>query len=137
MIEAYIFDAVRTPRGKGKKDGSLHQATPVWLLRTLLQAAERAVVETKVLDEPVTVIVSPSLNLPVRRSASGSSLPEGWKPRVEGSPDSVAMIRSASIEFFEVRTSVVCFRPSGSLTWKLAAKGSSTTRNSRASNTPN
>ena len=29
MIEAYIYDAVRTPRGKGKKDGSLHQATPV------------------------------------------------------------------------------------------------------------
>ena len=29
MTEAYIFDAVRTPRGKGKKDGRLHQATPV------------------------------------------------------------------------------------------------------------
>ena len=38
MAEAYIFDALRTPRGKGKKDGGLHQATPVWLLRTLLQA---------------------------------------------------------------------------------------------------
>ena len=41
MIEAYIFDAVRTPRGKGKKDGSLHQATPVWLLRTLLQGLQQ------------------------------------------------------------------------------------------------
>jgi acetyl-CoA acetyltransferase len=42
MTEAYIYDAVRTPRGKGKKDGSLHQATPVWLLRTLLQACSNA-----------------------------------------------------------------------------------------------
>jgi acetyl-CoA acetyltransferase len=25
MTEAYIFDAVRTPRGKEKKDGSLHE----------------------------------------------------------------------------------------------------------------
>ena len=41
MTEAYIFDAVRTPRGKGKKEGALHQATPVWLLRTLLQALQQ------------------------------------------------------------------------------------------------
>src|SRR5210317_1496140 len=27
MTEAYIFDAVRTPRGKGRKDGSLHEVT--------------------------------------------------------------------------------------------------------------
>lgn len=26
--EAYIFDAVRTPRGRGKKDGSLHSVKP-------------------------------------------------------------------------------------------------------------
>lgn len=38
MFDAYLFDHVRTPRGKGKKDGGLHQASPVWLLRTLLQA---------------------------------------------------------------------------------------------------
>ena len=38
MGHAYIFDHVRTPRGKGKKDGSLHQASPVWLLSTLLKA---------------------------------------------------------------------------------------------------
>jgi len=25
--EAYIFDAVRTPRGRGKKDGSLHKVS--------------------------------------------------------------------------------------------------------------
>src|SRR5260370_42614921 len=28
---AYIFDAIRTPRGKGKKDGALHEVKPVLL----------------------------------------------------------------------------------------------------------
>ena len=41
MSDAFIYDHVRTPRGKGKKDGSLHQASPVWLLRTLLQAMQQ------------------------------------------------------------------------------------------------
>jgi len=41
MAEAFIYDHLRTPRGKGKKDGALHQASPVWLLRTLLQAMQQ------------------------------------------------------------------------------------------------
>lgn len=32
MSEAYIIDAIRTPRGKGKKDGSLHEVKPITLL---------------------------------------------------------------------------------------------------------
>ncbi|MCH8499521.1 MAG: acetyl-CoA C-acetyltransferase [Marinobacter sp.] len=39
--EAYIFDAVRTPRGRGKKDGSLHSVKPITLLTTLLDALQR------------------------------------------------------------------------------------------------
>ena len=31
MTEAYIYDAVRTPRGKGKPDGTLHEVTSVRL----------------------------------------------------------------------------------------------------------
>ena len=38
--EAYIFDAVRTPRGKGKKDGSLHTVKPVDLVVGLMHALE-------------------------------------------------------------------------------------------------
>ena len=37
MTSAFIFDAVRTPRGKGKKDGSLHEVKPVDLLGGLLE----------------------------------------------------------------------------------------------------
>lgn len=38
MPDAYIFDQVRTPRGKGKKDGSLHEATPIRLAAQMLEA---------------------------------------------------------------------------------------------------
>jgi len=38
MTEAYIYDAVRTPRGKGKSDGSLHEITPVNLAAQVLEA---------------------------------------------------------------------------------------------------
>ncbi len=61
MIEAYIYDAVRTPRGKGKKDGSLHQATPVWLLRTLLQELQRRnSLDTGLVDDVVLGCVTPA-----------------------------------------------------------------------------
>ncbi|PSL22117.1 acetyl-CoA C-acetyltransferase [Shimia abyssi] len=38
MSEAYIYDAVRTPRGKGRKDGSLHEVTSVRLSANVLNA---------------------------------------------------------------------------------------------------
>ncbi len=36
MTEAYIYDAVRTPRGKGRKDGSLHEVPAVRLSSIIL-----------------------------------------------------------------------------------------------------
>ncbi|MCS7084783.1 MAG: acetyl-CoA C-acetyltransferase [Bacteroidia bacterium] len=45
-MQAYIYDAVRTPRGRGKKDGSLHEVPPVQLVVTLI----RALVERNGLD---------------------------------------------------------------------------------------
>lgn len=38
MTEAYIYDAVRTPRGKGRSDGSLHEITPTNLATQVLEA---------------------------------------------------------------------------------------------------
>ncbi len=38
MTDAYIYDAVRTPRGKGRKDGSLHEVTAVRMSTTVLDA---------------------------------------------------------------------------------------------------
>ncbi|MCT4579172.1 acetyl-CoA C-acetyltransferase [Donghicola sp.] len=38
MADAFIYDAVRTPRGKGRKDGSLHEVTAVRMGATILNA---------------------------------------------------------------------------------------------------
>jgi len=58
--QAFIYEHVRTPRGKGKKDGGLHQASPVWLLRTLLQAMQqRLQLDTALVDDVVLGCVTP------------------------------------------------------------------------------
>ena len=41
MSEAFIYDAIRTPRGRGKKSGSLYEVKPVSLLSGLLQELPR------------------------------------------------------------------------------------------------
>ncbi len=40
MAEAYIYDAVRSPRGKGRKDGSLHEVTSARLSAQMLNAVK-------------------------------------------------------------------------------------------------
>ena len=60
MSEAFIYDHLRTPRGKGKKDGRLHQATPVWLLSTLLRTLQqRLQLDTALVDDVVLGCVTP------------------------------------------------------------------------------
>ncbi len=60
MTDAFIYDHVRTPRGKGKKDGGLHQAAPVWLLRGLFQALQqRLALDTALVDDVVLGCVTP------------------------------------------------------------------------------
>jgi acetyl-CoA C-acetyltransferase len=84
MTEAYIFDAVRTPRGKGKKEGALHQATPVWLLRTLLQALQqRNQLDTALVDDVVLGCVTPvgEQGADIARTAV---LDAGWAQSVAG-----------------------------------------------------
>ncbi|MEO6030874.1 MAG: acetyl-CoA C-acetyltransferase [Burkholderiaceae bacterium] len=60
MPSAMIFDAVRTPRGKGKKDGSLHEVKPVDLLAGLLIRLQRRLAfDPAHLDDVVMGVVSP------------------------------------------------------------------------------
>ena len=60
MTEAYVFDAVRTPRGKGKKDGSLHEVKPINLLSGLLaDLQKRHQFDTAMVDDVVMGVVSP------------------------------------------------------------------------------
>jgi acetyl-CoA C-acetyltransferase len=41
MTEAYVYDAIRTPRGRGKQSGSLHEVKPISLMTQLLQEVQR------------------------------------------------------------------------------------------------
>ncbi len=60
MQEAYIFDAVRTPRGRGKKNGALHEVKPVDLLRICLEALqERNQLDTSQVDDVLIGCVTP------------------------------------------------------------------------------
>ena len=84
MTEAFIYDHVRTPRGKGKKDGSLHQATPVWLLRGLLRSLQsRLALDTALVDDVVLGCVTPvgEQGADIARTAV---LDAGWAESVAG-----------------------------------------------------
>jgi len=60
MTEAYVYDAIRTPRGKGKKDGSLYEVKPVNLLAGVLAELQRRNdIDTAQVDDVVMGVVSP------------------------------------------------------------------------------
>jgi acetyl-CoA C-acetyltransferase len=59
MRQAYIFDYVRTPRGRGKSDGSLHTTTPIELSAQSLRALrDRNGLDTATIDDVVLGCVS-------------------------------------------------------------------------------
>ena len=60
MPEAYIYDHVRTPRGRGKPDGSLHEVTALRLAETALRALkDRNGLDTARVDDVVLGCVDP------------------------------------------------------------------------------
>jgi acetyl-CoA C-acetyltransferase len=84
MNHAFIYDAVRTPRGKGKKDGSLHEVKPVDLLGGLLEKLrQRHGFDSAQVDDVVMGCVTPI-------GDQGAVLPKtallkaGWDFRVSG-----------------------------------------------------
>ena len=84
MTHAMIFDAVCTPRGKGKKDGSLHEVKPVDLLAgLLLQLQKRLAFDPAQLDDVVMGVVSP-VGEQGSVIAKTAALKAGWDFRVAG-----------------------------------------------------
>ncbi|QYJ03197.1 acetyl-CoA C-acetyltransferase [Nocardioides panacisoli] len=61
MAEAFVYDHLRTPRGKGKANGSLHEVKPVDLAVTLLDAIKERNpgLDTERVDDVVMGVVSP------------------------------------------------------------------------------
>ena len=60
MAEAFIYDAVRTPRGRGKSDGSLHDVQPITLLTSVLrELKDRNQLDTSLVDDVIIGCVTP------------------------------------------------------------------------------
>jgi len=82
--DVYIFDAVRTPRGRGRPGGRLYEVKPIDLLMELLAALEaRNDLDTERVDDIILGIVNP-------HGEQGSVLPKsaallrGWSERIGG-----------------------------------------------------
>ncbi|MCV6614738.1 MAG: acetyl-CoA C-acyltransferase, partial [Cellvibrionaceae bacterium] len=84
MNDALIFDAVRTPRGRGKASGSLHETKPITLLVQLLQALqERNGFDSKDVDDIVMGCVS-AVGDQGSDIAKTAALAAGWDDDVAG-----------------------------------------------------
>ena len=60
MGECYIYDAVRTPRGRGKAGGGLNTVSPIHLTKTVLQGLrDRNELDTSQIDDLILGIVEP------------------------------------------------------------------------------
>src|SRR4249919_625177 len=60
MPEAFIYDAVRSPRGRGKSDGSLHELTALNLAaQTLAAVKDRNKLDPELVDDVVLGCVDP------------------------------------------------------------------------------
>lgn len=83
--DVFIYDSIRTPRGKGKSSGSLHTIKPVDLLTTLLGAVEdrNPDLDPSKVDDVVTGVVSPigDQGMDLARTAV---IAKGWPNEVAG-----------------------------------------------------
>jgi acetyl-CoA C-acetyltransferase len=60
MVDAFIYDHVRTPRGRGRADGALHEVPPIELATQVLQALRvRSELDTAAVEDVILGCVSP------------------------------------------------------------------------------
>jgi acetyl-CoA C-acetyltransferase len=82
--EAYIYDAIRTPRGRGKKDGSLHSVPAIDLVAPLLrELARRNGLDSSQVDDVVLGCVTP-IGEQGGNIARQAILHAGWDEGVPG-----------------------------------------------------
>ncbi|TMH10586.1 MAG: acetyl-CoA C-acetyltransferase [Betaproteobacteria bacterium] len=84
MTDAFVFDAIRTPRGKGKKDGRLHEVKPIDLLVGVLgELQRRNGFETAEVDDVVMGCVTP-VGEQGACIAKTAAIKAGWDVRCAG-----------------------------------------------------
>ena len=84
MTKVFVYDHVRTPRGRGKKDGSLHEVPSVRLAAKMLEAVrDRNDLDTSTVDDIIMGCVDPVMD-------AGSVIPKaaafeaGYSSRAPG-----------------------------------------------------
>ena len=84
MPDCFVYDAVRTPRGKGKLTGGLADIRPIHLARTVLRGVvDRHEVDTAMVDDIVLGCVEPILEQGAN-IARVAALHAGFDQRVPG-----------------------------------------------------
>lgn len=84
MNQAYVYEALRTPRGKGKQDGSLHSIKPIRLLTGLMgELQRRHHLDTACIDDVVIGCVTP-IGEQGADIAKTAALLAGWDWKVAG-----------------------------------------------------
>ena len=82
--EAMVFDAIRTPRGRGKSSGSLHEVKPITLLTGVLkELQQRHDLDTSQVDDVVMGCVTP-VGEQGSCIAKTAALAAGWDFRASG-----------------------------------------------------
>jgi acetyl-CoA C-acetyltransferase len=83
--DAFIYDAIRTPRGRGKSSGSLHEVKPVTLVAGLLRelASRNNLTDTSLVDDVVLGCVT-AVGDQGADIAKAASLAAGWDEDVAG-----------------------------------------------------
>ncbi|MET0426229.1 MAG: acetyl-CoA C-acetyltransferase [Actinoplanes sp.] len=85
--EAYVYDAVRTPRGRGKENGALHGVKPISLVTGLIEALRERLpgLDERRIDDVVLGVVTPV-------GEQGGDLPRA-AALLAGMPDTVAGVQ--------------------------------------------
>lgn len=84
MTDAYIYDAIRTPRGEGKPSGALYEVKPIELLSTTLEALRvRNQLPTEEVDDVIIGCVTPINGQGFNIAKAGLLLAQ-WHERVSG-----------------------------------------------------
>jgi len=84
MAEAMVFDAIRTPRGRGKSSGSLHEVKPISLLTGVLkELQQRHDLDTSQVDDVVMGCVTP-VGEQGSCIAKTAALAAGWDYKAAG-----------------------------------------------------
>ena len=84
MAEAMVYDAIRTPRGRGKSSGSLYEVKPITLLTGVLkELQQRHSLDTSQVDDVVMGCVTP-VGEQGSCIAKTAALAAGWDFRASG-----------------------------------------------------